>query len=177
MRKVIGLVACLALTGSIASAFTSDVKLADLKGGAAKMSTPAYQIVPVVDGRGGELMYKVNFINKKGTISAFVDVGDRDFKTVKRLGGHIEVRIYTGDNRGNMHKIGTHVTRTDKALITFPSNKVCVRPGSYSRVVKVWASARKFNGDALPGYTSSPKGKFMRVNCLKSGWNGFTIID
>mgnify|MGYP001564566788 CR=1 FL=1 len=177
MRKIIGLVVCLALTGSIASAFTSDVKLADLRDGAAKMSTPSYMIVPVVGGKGGELFYKVNFINRNGTISAMVDVSDKDFKNVKRRGGHIEVRLYAGSKRGQMKQIRSMTTRGDKALITFPSNEVCNHFGAYSRFVKVWASARKRNGDAMPGYTSDPKGKHMKVNCFKSGWSGFTIID
>ena len=178
MRKVIGLVVCLALTGSIASAFTPDVKLSDLSSAAEKMSTPAYSIVAVKGGQGGELFYKVNFIHANGTVKALVDVGDKDYATVKRFGGHVEVRLYAGHDRGHLKLIRTEKMRhDDKKVITFPANVVCNHVGSYTRYLKVWASARMHNGDAMPFYKSNINGKHIRVNCHKSGWSGFTIID
>ncbi len=178
MHKVLGLVVCLALTGSIASAFTPDVKLADLREGAAKIETPAYAIVPVNGGRGGELHYKVNFIHTNGTVKALVDVGDKDYATVKRFGGYVEVHLYAGKNRGHLKLIRTEKMRhDDKKVVTFPAPEVCNHFGVYTRYLKVWASARTHNGDAMPFYKSNINGKHIRVTCNSSFWGGFTIID
>ena len=189
MRKVLGLVVCLALTGSIASAdtFMSNGPLPDMSKSAAKMSTPASReagdVFLATGGRGGELQYKVNFIHTDGAVKVLVDVDGKDFKTVKRLGGHIEVRLYAGKDGGHLyshlHWLHTNKLRFDgKKVAEFRASQVCIHAGNnYTRVLEVRASARMNNGDAMPFYKSNVNGKRIRVNCHASRWAGFTIID
>ncbi|GEM_PF-5215686 len=123
--------------------------------------------------RSESLDANVRFNIGGGQVNAVIEVNSRQFDIVNRYGGYVEIRLYAGDQRGQERRLDrrTYEMRSNRASYTFPPADVCDRDAvfSYDRYVKVWASARRGNGDPVPGLEA--RERHYHVVCKGALWN------
>lgn len=162
-----------------AETFSTRFNWESLKAGAQGMPSPAGRPVELARSLSDEdsLRYTVDFRVSGGQVHAKVDVSNKQLKAIQRAGGHVEIRMYAGDDAGHIKRLEnlTYKMSHDKSSYTFPAAAVCSGFGRYHRYVKVAASARTSNGRPLPGIKTdwNAPGLRLKVTCHATTWFDF----